>query len=261
MARIGYAAKAAVYVTIGVLAVMTAAGFGGDLTDSKGAIAAIGSKPLGGVFLVVLGIGLIGYTVWCIVFAWLDPDGEGTSGKALAKRIGMLGSGLVHAGLAYTALHMALAGGSGGSGGSGGKQSVTAKLLQQPFGALLIGIVGAAVIGYGVYQWVKAYRADFTKLFKTEKMSRTVSRTSVRIGKAGIVARGVVFAIIGYFLIQTAVQADPSETKGIDGALVELANQPYGSWLLGAVALGVVAYGVYTLILARYRRTVGKDRS
>ncbi|WP_172798848.1 DUF1206 domain-containing protein [Paenibacillus sp. FJAT-26967] len=257
LARIGYAAKGTVYSAIGLLALLAAAGYGGEVTDKQGALAAIGSQPLGGLFLFILTVGLTGYLLWCIVQAFVDTDGEGNSWKGIAARIGTLAGGVVYGALAFTAFQTM----NHSAQSAGGKeQSMTAMLLQKPFGATLVAAAGAAVAGYGLYQIIKAYKVSFTKRFKKNEMSAAVYRNAVRISRFGIAARGVVFGLVAFFLIRTAVLSDPSQTKGVDEALAELAKQPFGNWLLGAAALGLLAYGLYLFVLARYRKTIANHR-
>jgi hypothetical protein len=240
LARLGYAAKGSVYAIIGILAIMTASGFGGELTDKKGAVAAIRAQPQGSILLVILAVGLAAYFVWSTIQALMDPDGYGSDWKGKLKRLGTLGGGIIYGGLAFTAIRTIS---TSSKTGGGNEQSMSAEILQKPLGATIIAIVGAAVFGYGMYQLVKAYRTSFTKRFKKDKMSPAVYKASVSISRFGIATRGVVFGLIGYFMIRTAVQSDPSETKGLDEA-----------------ALGVFAYGLYLFVLARYRTTVSQDR-
>ncbi|MVP02068.1 DUF1206 domain-containing protein [Paenibacillus lutrae] len=257
LARIGYAAKGTVYSAIGVLALLAAAGYGGEVTDKKGALAAIGSQPLGGLFLFILAVGLTGYLLWCIVQAFVDTDGEGNGWKGIAARIGTLAGGVVYGVLAITAFQTM---NHSEQSAGGQEQSMTALLLQKPFGATLVAAAGAAVAGYGLYQIIKAYKVSFTKRFKKNEISAAVYRNAVRISRFGLAARGVVFGLVAFFLIRTAVLSDPSETKGVDEALAELAKQPFGNWLLGAAALGLLAYGLYLFVLARYRKTIAHHR-
>jgi hypothetical protein len=257
LARIGYCAKGTVYAVIGMLSVLTAAGFGGRIPDSKGALSAIGSMPVGGVLLFILAIGLLGFFVWRVVQAAADPDGHGSSWKGIFVRVSHLAGGLMYAALAYHAVSTML---HAARSGVGGEQSTTAAMLRHPFGAFLIGMAGVSFVGYGLYQLVKAYKGSFTRVFKKASMREQLYQAVVRLARFGIVARGIVFGLIGYFLIATAVKADPSQTKGLDEALAELAKQPFGRWQLGAAALGFIAYGLYMYALARYRKTVGEDR-
>ena len=252
LARIGYLAKGIVYAIVGVLAVQAAVGSGGQTTDTKGALSAIAAQPFGKFLLALLTVGLIGYVVWRFVQAVQDPEHKGDDAKGWATRLGYAVSGLIYASLAFTAI--GLIRGSGGGGGGNSEQDWTARLLAQPFGQWLVGLVGAFVIGLGFYQLYQAYKAKFRKQMKLQEMSPTEETWATRIGRFGLGARGVVFCIIGFFLLQAARQSDASQVRGLDGALQSLAQQPYGPWLLGIVALGLVAYGIHMAVQARYIR-------
>jgi hypothetical protein len=252
LARFGYAAKGIVYSLIGLLAVQTVIGAGGQTTDAQGALKTISRQPLGQFLLLLIGIGLIGYVVWRFVQAIQDPEHHGSDGKGIAQRLGYGISGIIYAGLAWTALQLAFGGSSGGNSNS--TQDWTARLLSQPFGRWLVGLLGAFIIGLGIYQLYKAYTAKFRNKLKLREMSHEEETWAMRTGRCGLAARGIVFGLIGIFLIQAARQYDPNQAIGLDGALQTLAQQPYGPWLLGIVALGLVAYGIYMIVQARYRR-------
>ena len=252
LARLGYLAKGIVYAIVGVLAVQAAFGAGGQTTDTKGALSAIAAQPFGKFLLALLTVGLIGYVVWRFVQAVQDPEHKGDDAKGWATRLGYAVSSLIYASLAFTAI--GLIRGSGGGGGGNSEQDWTARLLAQPFGQWLVGLVGAFVIGLGFYQLYQAYKAKFRKQMKLQEMSPTEETWATRIGRFGLGARGVVFCIIGFFLLQAARQSDASEVRGLDGVLQSLAQQPYGPWLLGIVALGLLAYGIHMAVQARYIR-------
>lgn len=252
LARLGYLTKGIVYAIVGVLAVQAAFGAGGQTTDTKGALGTIASQPFGKFLLALLTVGLIGYVIWRFVQAVQDPEHKGDDAKGWATRLSYAVSGLIYASLAFTAI--GLIRGSGGGGGGNSKQDWTARLLAQPFGQWLVGLVGALVIGFGFYQLYKAYKAKFRKKMKLHEMSPTEEAWATRIGRFGLGARGIVFCIIGFFLLQAARQSDASEVRGLDGALQSLAQQPYGPWLLGIVALGLIAYGIHMAVQARYIR-------
>ena len=253
LARFGYVAKGIVYAIVGLLAVQVALGNGGKTTDTKGALATIAAQPFGKFILALVAFGLIGYVVWRFVQAIQDPDHRGHDADDIVRRIGYGISGLIYASLAFTAIQLILNANQSASGGST-KQTWTARLLAQPFGQWLVGVIGAIIIGYGFYQFYKAYKAKFRQKMKLHEMSSTEETWATRAGRLGLAARGVVFVIIGFFVIQAARQYDTSEVKGLDGALSTLAQQPYGPWLLGIVAIGLIAYGIYMFAQAEYRR-------
>lgn len=254
LARFGYAAKGVVYFIVGILALQAAIGTGGRTTDTQGALTTIVQQPFGKFLLALVAIGLIGYVIWRVVQATLDPEHPGNSdAKDIAQRIGYGFSALAYAGLALTAIQLIFSVGSGG-GGDGQTQDWTARLLAQPFGQWLLGIIGAITIGVGFSFLYEAYKAKFRKHFKSSQMSQKEQQWAKWIGQFGIAARGVVFVIIGFFLIQAALQSNAGDVRGLAGALAALAQQPFGPWLLGLMALGLISYSIHCVIEARYRR-------
>lgn len=252
LARFGYAAKGVVYGIVGLLAAQAAFGPGGKTTDTQGALQTIVNQPFGKVLLGAVAIGLLGYVLWRFVQAIKDPEHKGTDAKGLAQRLGFAINGLIYASLAFSAVRIVLGSGSGSNSNS--TQDWTARLLAQPFGQWLVGTIGAFVIGLGFYQFYQAYSTKFRKELNLTQLSDTGQKWVIGISRFGLAARGIVFCIIGFFLIQAARQSDPSEVRGLGEALQVLAQQPYGPWLLGIVAVGLVAYGIYMVIQARYRR-------
>ncbi|XZN89862.1 MAG: DUF1206 domain-containing protein [Microcoleus sp.] len=251
LARLGYAAKGLVYFIVGFLAAQAAFGYGGKTTDSRGALTTIVSQPFGKFLLFLVTIGIVGYVLLRIVQTILDPEhaGEQMDAKRIAKRIGYAFSGLAYAGLAVTAVKLII--GSGGSNGNS-TQDWTAWFLSQPFGQWLVGFGGAVIIGIGFSYIYKGFKGKFRHNFKLDRMSSNEQNWAVRLGRLGIAARGIVFSIIGVFLIEAAKQSDASEAKGFGEALASLEQQPFGPWILGLVALGLICYGLYSVIEARY---------
>ncbi|WP_349410023.1 DUF1206 domain-containing protein [Pseudalkalibacillus sp. SCS-8] len=247
--RFGYFAKGSVYILIGLLSMMAAAGVGGKTADSSGAFSSVASKPFGEVLLWIVAVGLVGYVCWRMIQTFWDPENKGTSMKGIFTRLGYFISGVVYGGLALKASKIAMHAGSSG----GSKQTWTAKLMSQPFGVWIIGILGASIISFGLKQMVNGYKEKFAKKFKTSEMSSKELRIGKKIGKLGLIARGITFAIIGYFLIQTALTADSNKVVGLDGALAKIAQQPFGQIMLGAVAIGLFLYGVFQLLKGKNR--------
>lgn len=247
--RGGFIAKGTVYAIIGVLAAMAAAGAGGETTDQQGAIRRIADLPFGRLLLGLLALGLLGYALWRLSEAIINPEGE-TGGKGAVKRTSYVISALIYGGLAALAIRISF--GSGDSGG--GTQDLTARVMAAPFGRVLVGLAGVAILGAGLYQFYEAYSAKFREKFKLGQMTPTEERWTVRAGRWGLASRGVVFVIIGLLVGQAALRADPSRAQGLDGALQTLAQQPFGQVLLGVVALGLVAYAAYMFVCARYQR-------
>jgi hypothetical protein len=251
LARFGYAAKGLVYAVIGSLALRQALGFGGKTTGTGGAVESAGGLPFGGVLLGVLAVGLVGYAVWKLTQAISDTEDKGSDWKGILRRVGYAGSGLIHVGLAFTAAQILAGSPSGGS-----SDGWTARVLafQPPVGQILIGFVGLGVLGVSLYQLHAAYKAKFRGDLKLGEMSAAEERWTTRAGRIGTASRAVVIGVAGLFVVLAAYRSDPSETRGLGGALNAVAQQTFGPYLLGAVALGLLAYAAFMFLVARYRR-------
>jgi Domain of Unknown Function (DUF1206) len=251
LARVGYAAHGTVYALVGVLALQAAFG-AGKTANQEGALRWVLLAPLGKLLLGVIVLGLLAYALWRLFQGLLDPEKEGTDAKGIAKRLDHGLNGLFHASLAFSAGLLAL--GASGGGGGGSLDDWTARLMAQPLGRWLTVIVGLVIVGIGLFQFYKAYKADFRDELKLGEMSAREDTWATRVGRLGYAARGVVLGVIGTFLVQAALQTQPDKARGLGGALRALARQPFGPYVLGAVAFGLVAYGAFMFVMARYRK-------
>lgn len=251
IARAGYAARGIIYVIVGGLAALAAFGRGGSTTDSRGALSQVLGAPGGKFLLIALAIGLLGYAAWRAVQAVYDVDNHGTDARGLVVRAALAVSALIHVGLAFFASNLAFGWGSGGGPGDGSSQERTAWLLGQPFGPWLVAAVGLAILGAGIAHIIKGWRADFERHFEMDYRER---EWITPVSRFGLCARGVAFLLIGGFFIAAAVQHDPSEARGLSGALQALQQQPAGWLPLAVLALGLFAFGLYSVIEAAYRR-------
>ncbi|TFE02145.1 DUF1206 domain-containing protein [Jeotgalibacillus salarius] len=258
MGRFGYMSKGSVYGIVGILALLAALGVGGgETTDTSGAMQQVATLPFGEILLWIVGIGLLFYVIWEFIRAILDPQHKGKDTRGIATRIAYAISGIIYGGLAVSAIQIAM---HAGSGGGNSNQTISAMLLGQPFGRLLIGILGAGVIIYGLYNLYTGYKEKFMRKFILNDMNEHEKNLARKSGKIGLIARGVVLAMVGFFFMQTAITANPEESKGLDGALGEIASQPYGQVLLGLTAAGLILYAIYEIIRGRYARmNFGKD--
>ncbi|WP_418318114.1 DUF1206 domain-containing protein [Piscinibacter sakaiensis] len=258
VSRAGYSAKGLVYAVIGYLAAKAAIGLGGETTGSEGALKEIGQQPFGQILLALVGVGLACYAVWRFLSAFADAEGKGSDAKGMATRIGYLFVALLHIGLSVAAFSALDIGGGPGAGGGESDdqatQSMTARVMSAPLGQWLVIGAGVAVAIAGIAQWAQAVRGSYRRRFSLEGAATTARSWIERIAKLGLAARGVVFLLVGFFLAQAGWQAESSEAKGLGGALATLAQQPYGPWLLGLTALGLVCYGLYCAVVAIYGR-------
>ena len=248
--RAGLLAKGALYAVVGLLAVQIPLGLGGKATDRQGALRSVAQQPLGEVLLLALAAGLAGYAVWRLVQAFLDRGGEGSGAKALAKRAGYLGRALLYLATAFVAFSLVAGWGAGGSD----EKEDAAAVLEWPGGRYVVGAVGLAFLAAGLYNGYRALSTKFRKDLREHQMRSDVRPWVIAVGVVGHAARGIVFALIGVFLLRAAWQYDPQEAIGIDGALGKVADAPHGPLLLGVVAAGLLAYAAFCAVQARYRR-------
>lgn len=254
-ARFGYAAKGVVYSLVGILAFLAALNWGGKTTGSQGAFKTIAAQPLGNILLFLVAVGLLGYVLWRFVQAIYDPEHNEDGAGAIARRLSYAVSGLIYGSLAFSAFRIVFGGGSASSGSGGSSSSEqTATLLSQPFGQWLVGLVGAASAAYGFYCIYRGIRTKFRKKLKLSEMSAAEEKWAIRIGRFGLISKGIVSLLVGYFFVQAARSADPEKAKTTEGVLQAIQQQPLGGFLMGVIALGLIAYGIHMLVQARYRR-------
>lgn len=253
LARLGYAAKGIVYVLVGWLAAGAARGLGELPSGSEDVFGSVLGKPFGRVSLAVIALGLVGYTLWRIVAAVADPERKGSDARGLAVRAYYLGSAVVHGALAAGAVRVLLDGRQRGHADDGDEiRAHTATLMAQPFGRWLVAGAGVAFLVAAVYQaWLALGR--YRKKLKPYRLPEWAQPAVGPVVGFGLMARGLVFAIVGGFLVLAAWRARPEDAKGLAGALGTVLAQPAGPWLLGVVAAGLAAYGVFNLLMARYR--------
>ncbi len=250
LARVGYAAKALLYATIGVLAAKAALDQGGKTTDMGGALKEVVRAPMGEILLLACAAGLAGYALWRVVDAITDAEGKGADAKGMVRRAASAVRGLGHAALAVAAYHIAT--GTKGSGSRESSEQLTSRAFGMPGGEWLVWLAAAIVVGYGIYQVYRAYAAKLGSQLDLGAIPAGVQGWVIAVCRAGIAARGIVFGLIGVLLARAAEHRDADRAGGIRESLEMLASM--GRWPLGLIALGLVAYALYELVNARYRR-------
>ena len=249
LSRAGFVARALVYGIIGVLALKLALGHGGKLADQEGALQTVARQPFGEVLLTLVAIGLGGYSLWRLVRAAIGHGPEGSDSGF--DRISALASGIAYGAICALAVEI-LIGAGGGSAGS--PKKATAGVLGWPAGAWIVGLAGVVMIGVALYQGYRGITKKFLEESKVEEMPPPVKEWISRLGTIGHLARMVVFGLVGVFLIKAAVDYNPDKAVGLDGALAKIVDRSYGPFLLGVVAAGLIAFALYSLSDARYRR-------
>jgi hypothetical protein len=242
----GWITKGIVYGLIGLLALQVAFGNGSQDADEEGALQQIGSQPLGGTLLWLVAAGLALYVVGRVLEAVLLATDRSTF-----SRLAIAASGVIHGGIALIAARMAM--GDGGQS-DGQEEAFTARLLEAPAGQWLVGLGGLAIVAVGLGLVWAAISKRFVDELDLDRATGRARRVVEVVGFAGVAARGAATALIGWFVIHAALQHDPSEANGLDDALREVADTPYGQIALAAVAIGFMAFGATCLLHARYRR-------
>jgi hypothetical protein len=253
LAKAGFLALGIVYCLIGALAFMAAFEVDGKTTqdtDQKGAFRFLLEQPFGRVLLGLLAVGLACYTGWRLISAVLDPAHKGTDAKGLWSRLGYAFSGLFYGSLAFYAATLALGQDSGSSQGDS-RQTLARELLHQPFGQWLVGLVAVGTMALGLYQIYRALSGKYRRKIQESRLRAEGKTMLIRAGLVGYIARGLVWLLIGYLFLQAALHANAREAGGTGKAFQVLEHATYGSLLLGAVALGLVCYGVFMFVRAR----------
>ena len=250
LARWGYIVRGLIYLIPGVFGLRLALGTHGAAVTQTGAIEIMSHEPFGRPILIVVAVGLAAYSLWGVIRAVFDPLRQGHSAHGLFVRGGYLSSALGYAGFFIAALRL-LAGKSAHS-----SKDWIARLLEAPLGPWAVGIFGLCWIGgAGISEIVKGLRGSFERDLQTERMSPGEKRFALWLGRFGIALRGIVFGIIGGSLVAAAWHLDPWRKRGLAGALLYLLHQPYGRFLLATVALGLIAFGLFSILCARWART------
>lgn len=253
-AKLGLMANGVVYCLIGILAFMAAFEIGGSSErnlNKQGVFRFILAQPFGQILLALVAIGLVCYSLWRLTQAFLDNEHKGTDAKGIGRRVGYAFSGLAYGFLAYGSFRMVL-GSQGNQGGDSSHQTLVREILQKPFGQWLVGLIGLSIIGIGLYQIYRALSGKYLKNVQTSSIKTDLKEMIIRAGKIGFIARGIVWGLIGYLFIKAAMEANASEAGGSSHAFVFLEKASYGSFLLGAVALGLFCYGIFMFVRARY---------
>ena len=247
LARMGYAARGVIYLTIGALASLSVLGSDQEKPNSREAIISLNTQPYGEGLLIALVIGLVGYVVWRLIQALNDADNHGTSIKGLAIRAGLLISALSHSVLCYWVVKLLMY----EDQSSGGSSSSVTHFLSDETQAFIFAGVGIAMIGVGFAHLFKGAKSGFQKYVEFPSLVRFILKP---ICQFGLAARGIVWLIVGWIVTRSAIQAGSSDQKGMKEAFEWLSDSPYGGWLVIITAVGLFAFGLYSCLEALYRR-------
>jgi hypothetical protein len=247
LVRAGFVARGITYGVVGGIAMALAFGAGAApaTPNQQGALALIARAPLGRVALFVIATSLLAYALWKL---W---QGVSPGDIELFDRVANLAGGIVYLGFFAIAVRVLV--GDSSSGSSEPKHAASG-VLSWPGGRWIVGATGVILIAISAYQAYSAVKGDFEDDSRTERMDPAARTWFGVVGRVGLVARAAVFALIGYFVLRTAIAYKPSDTVGLDGALARIHGQPLGPYLLGLTAAGLLVFSLFSLIEARYRK-------
>jgi hypothetical protein len=247
--RLGYVSKGVVYCLLGMLAVMAAIGLGSENASKTDAFNLIHEQPFGKVLLAIITLGLFGFVTLRVFQSFKDIDHKGDNAKGIANRIGYAISALVYLSLGFYAAKLVLNGSAGG--GSDSRKFIVAKVLDLPGGVWIIGIVAVIVMISGGYQIYKGASVKFMK--NIQLIGSKFNDLFKKAGIIGYISRGIVLLIIGYLLLHAALYSNAGNVQDTDGAFSFL-EHTFGSLLMGVVAFGFFAYGVFMFVKAKYEK-------
>lgn len=251
---IGFGARAIVYLIVGTWALLLMLGQGGGLIGTGGALRRVLEQPLGQVLLGILAVGFFSFALWRVLEGVFDYEQRGSSVAALLYRAGRVLAGITYVAFGYSAINLIFHF-SREEGGGGSPSKLSRFLLEQPAGAYLVGAVALGMIGFGAGQVIVAWRELFTRGLELPRGRAWL----LPICKIGISARGIAFGIVGWFMLRSAIYVNSREAKGLGGVWRFLGELPFGTLLVTAMALGLIAFAVYGFVEAIYR--CGKRRS
>ena len=253
LVRAGFVARGITYGIVGALALALALGAGkaGTSASQQGALALISRDSLGRVGLIVVAAGLLAYALWKLVQGFLGRGPEGGGGASVKDRVANIGGGISYIVFFSVAVRTLV---EGGGSSSGGPRPEATGVLGWPGGPVLVGLAGGALLAISGYQIYDAIRGNFADDAKTGRMGPQQRRLFMLLGRVGICARALVFVLVGYFLIRTAIEFNPNSAVGVDGALARLHHQTLGPFLVGVVAVGLLVFAAFSLFEARFRR-------
>jgi hypothetical protein len=250
VARVGLVAQGVSFGLVAVLAIELALGEGGKATDRQGALRTIADHPLGHILVLLLAIGFGAYVAWRLAEAVLGHEVEEKRAKGkISKRVTALGKAAIYAALCAAAVSVLV----GEGGGGNEEREATKGILGWPAGRWIVGAIAAGIAVAALWNFYRAVSGQYEKSLETGEMSSDELRWTTRIAFVGLMSRAIVFALVSWFFFKAAIEYDPKQARGLDGALRKLAAESYGPWLLGLVAAGLFAYGLFCLIQARYR--------
>ncbi|MAZ73192.1 MAG: hypothetical protein CMC70_08580 [Flavobacteriaceae bacterium] len=252
-ASFGIATKGIVYFIIGVLTTLAAFGYGGEKSSSKTVIDFIAQQSFGKILLVLLSIGLLGYVFWRWYQAFANPNNIENNAKGTVKRIAYFISGVLYGALSYIAIQTVL-------GSSSENKSFISKIFESEYAITITIIVGIALIGKGIYEFYQAYSGKFKEKVESTSLPAKTQGLILKFGKVGYTSRGIVAGLLGFLFLKAGFANNANKLSKSD-AFGFIENE-FGSLILGIVSLGLVGYGLFMMVKAKYSSlSVGQESS
>lgn len=248
--QFGFYSKGLVYALMGILSAMVAFGLGGDIKGKSGVVQFLHALPAGVILTTIVALGLLAYSLWRFYEAAVDPSG-GEDEKRIGARIQYAYSGLLYAVIAFSFAKPLLSNG-GSSDDDESKKAALSQLLEKEWGIWVIWIIGIGMALSAIWQFYLGISGKFMKQIDENPASKNEYKMVKQSGRFGYIARGVVFGIISFFIIRVSLAHNADALKGTEGALQYLLSLPYGSFLMGAVALGMLGFGIFCFMIARH---------
>jgi hypothetical protein len=251
LARVGLVAYGVVHLLLGWLALQIAWGLSGrESADTSGAMKTLADQPFGQVLLWLVAVGLAALALWqasAVIWGYRNLEGA----KRVRKQVTSGAKAVVFAALGYSAGAAAL---GAGSSSAQSQQQATSGVLGWPGGRVIVIVAGLVIIGVGVAAIVKGVQKSFAEEIDTSPLSPTLRTAVARLGQVGYIAKGLALGLVGGLLSYATLTFDPQKAQGLDGAMQTILAQPFGRFLLTAVALGFAAFGLFAILQSRYRR-------
>lgn len=247
--RFGYVTRGIVYLAMGVLVLQLGSGARGESADPLGSLRTIAAEGLGRFQITIVAAGLWAFALWRVVQAVVDSDRAGKSASGIAKRVVLGLTGLLYVPLALAAVRLLVDGPHGGPA----DQARKGLLLAWQWGPYAVVAIAVVLFAVAVGELVVAVSGSFARemdLSSLPPFGQTLVEAS---GRIGFIAHASVFALVGVFLTSAALNRNPAESRGIDGALAELTTHRYGSMSVIAIGVGLLVFGLFSFLMARYR--------
>lgn len=249
--RFGLVVRGALYLVPGFFTLQWAFGRHHQPMDSSNTIDLAGASLAGRALLALIAVGLAGYAGWGVLRAVMDPLRRGHRLGGIVQRIGYLASAVAYTGLWWATVGVI----TGRALQVSPAQDWSVAMLARPFGGPAVVIIGLCwIFGSGIAQVVSGWRRTFARDLLLEHMGPQERRAAVGLGAIGLISRGLVFTLIGVLLVAAALHLQRGAPGGLEGALGELARQRFGAILLGAAGAGLMVFGAYSAMCARWLR-------